>query len=96
MVSLQPKLRFTRFPAVGSLPSAICADALAFFFGLCRLHLVLWSFRSRGDVGRAGAAEKASGESLRLPRASDDAVTLTNAACSGLVSGRCFGVSVLK
>ena len=50
----------------------------------------------RRCVGRAGAAEKASGESLRLPRPSGESVTVTHTAGSGVVSGRYFGVGDVK
>ena len=55
-----------RFPSNGSLHPCDFCRRLSLLVDLCLLCLVLWAFRSRGGVGRAGAAEKASGESLRL------------------------------
>ena len=51
---------------------------LALFPVIGSLRLRDFCRRLGGGVGCAGAAEKATGESLRLPRASGDAVTLTN------------------
>ena len=96
IVSLQAELRVTRFPADGSLHLRGLWRRLAFLVDLCFLCADLCSLQFRGDVRRAGGAEKASGESLRLPRPCDDFVTLTGTADSGLVSGRHFEVGNIR
>ena len=91
-----PALCITRFRANGSWHLRDLCRRLGLLVDLCLLCLVLWPFPSRGGVGRAVAAEKASGESLRLPRPYGISVTLTSTAGSGLVSGRYFGASDIK